>query len=72
MKQLEAYAEFPLEGLVVSRDLVYKFFDDHYSRLKQSVNNGSPFSDLLPPFKEILDHLSDTKTATAVNLSEQG
>ena len=72
MKKLESYAELPFEGIEAGRDKIIEFYSDHANRLTQAIANGEPFAVLLPPLTAALTKLSDSKTATAVNLAQQG
>jgi hypothetical protein len=72
MKNFESYAALPLEDLKVGRDKLLEFFNDRCNRLTQSVADGAAFDNLLPPYKAALTNLSNSKTATAVNLAQQG
>ena len=66
------YAALPLENLMVGRDLIVEFFNDHFNRTKQATTSGAPFGELLTPFGECLARLTASKTGTAVNLAQQG
>jgi hypothetical protein len=72
MKKLENYAEAPFDGIGTGRDKTVEFFTDHVNRLTQAIANGEPFSVLLPPVTLALTNLSASKTATAVNIAQQG
>jgi len=72
MKKLESYAEMPFDGIKVGRDKTLEFFTDHVNRLKQAIANGEPFGNEEIEFTKALKKLSDSKTATAVNVAQQG
>ena len=72
MRLIENYAAMPFKGLVVGRDLIVEFFNDHFNRIKQSSDSGAPFGELVLPFQESLAKLSASKTGTVVNLAQQG
>jgi hypothetical protein len=72
MKILENYAELPFEGILVGRDKIVEFFADHANKLKQAVTNGAPFQKEEADFSKALARLINSKTATAVNLAQQG
>ena len=71
MKKIKSYAELPFEGISVGRDKIVEFFTDHSNRLKQANADGAPFQKEDAEFSAALTLLTDSKTATAVNLARQ-
>ncbi len=67
MKLLEHYAENPFESITAGRDRIARFFGDHYFRLRQAVENGEPFRELLDETNQRYTQLqkchSDTRTS---------
>ena len=70
MMNLESYCENPFKKFRVGRDKIVEFFEDYYIRLVQASVNGLPFPDFPVPFRKALTDLTNSKTATVVNLAE--
>jgi hypothetical protein len=57
MTNLRKFLESPFRRLKVSRDKIFKFFEDHLNRLIQAVDNGEPFAGLVAATQSAFDNL---------------
>ena len=71
MKQLDLFAEGPLDNLHVGRDSVLAFSVDHGYRLKNEIEKGAPYAALLPPYLTAVTNLTNSNKSTAVTLEDQ-
>ncbi len=71
MRQLDSYADGPLENLNVGRDAILAFSVDHGYRLKNEIEKGAPYADWLPPYLTAVTELTNSNKSTAVTLENQ-
>ncbi len=57
MINLRRFLESPFKKLKASKSRLFKFYNDHLSRLKRAVANGEPFDSLLTPTQTAVTNL---------------
>jgi hypothetical protein len=71
MINLKKFFESPFEKLYLGKDKLYKFYDDHVSRLKAAVANGEPFNALLIASLVLLANLKKSLGGHASKLAQK-
>jgi len=71
MRDFENYFELPLDNIQVGKPKQLKFFDDGLKRLIGSVDNGSPFVELVQPTQLAYDNLEKSLSETNTSSAQQ-